>query len=77
VAERPLITYRLKHYRRTKRGGSVGELTKTINISAPGFSAAEEIVAPQLAEVDFETDFAILEGDTDFVKVWLTGHEEA
>lgn len=65
--------YYFKHYRRTSRGATTGELLKRTAIEAPGLAYAQQIAAREyLPEVDFEWDFAILEGDTDFATCWLT-----
>jgi hypothetical protein len=78
MADHPIRTYVFKQYRRTKPGGSVGELTKSVEICATGLSAAEEIAAKDhLAGIDFKHDFAILEGETGFVSCWLTGYPHA
>jgi hypothetical protein len=66
-------TYNLKLYARVSRGSTVGELLKKYEITAPGLSEAERIaVRDHREEIDFETDFAILEGETGFVSCWLT-----
>jgi hypothetical protein len=52
----------------------VGELTKTIEIKAHGLAQAEKIaLRDHSAGLDFEWDFAILEGESGFVSCWLTG----
>ncbi len=67
-------TYTFKQYRRTRPGGTTGEMTKRAEIKAPGLAQAEEIAAKEyLAGLDFKSDFAILEGETGFVSCWLTG----
>jgi hypothetical protein len=65
-------TYHFKQYRRTKRNGSTGELLRRKEIEATGLAFAEQMVEGDLREIDFEYDFAILEGDTGFVRCWLT-----
>jgi hypothetical protein len=71
-------TYIFKQYRRTKPGGTTGELVNKIEITAPGLAQAEQIaVRDHLAGLDFQTDFAILEGGTGFVSCWLTGVNRA
>ena len=73
-----LRTYHLKLYRRTRPGGTTGELTKRIEITASGLAQAEQIaVREHVAAINFETDFAILEGGTGFVSCWLTGYPHA
>jgi hypothetical protein len=67
-------TYNLNLYRRVSRGSTVGELVKKYEITAQGLSEAERIaVRDYMHEIDFKTDFAILEGESGFVSCWLTG----
>ena len=67
-------TYHFKQYRRTKPGGTTGELVKDVKIEADGMAQAYEIVKrDRLLDIDFKTDFALLEGDTGFLTCWLTG----
>ena len=73
-----LRVYQFKQYRRTKPGGIGGELTKRVEIAAHGLAQAEQMaVRDHVAAINFETDFAILEGDYGFVRCWLTGYEHA
>jgi hypothetical protein len=71
-------TYNLKLYRRVSPGSTVGEFTKKYEFNASGMAEAERIAAhDHVKEIDFNTDFAILEGDTGFVSFWLTGLPDA
>jgi hypothetical protein len=70
--------YRLKLYRRTRPGGTTGELLKERKFEAPGLAQAEQIARrDHLPVIDFRTDFAILEGDSGFVSCWLAGEPHA
>jgi hypothetical protein len=56
----------------------VGELTAKHEVSASGLSEAERIAVKQFGnKIDFDRDFAILEGDTGFVSCWFTGLPDA
>jgi hypothetical protein len=65
-------TYYFKQYRRTKPHGITGELLRREKIEAEGLAQAAQKVEAYLREINFASDFAILEGDTDFIKCWLT-----
>ena len=70
-------TYYFKPYRRTKPGGTTGELVLREPMEAEGLAPAERAAGKYLTAIDFKTDFAILEGETGFVSCWLTGYEHA
>jgi hypothetical protein len=67
--------YQFKRFRRT--GGpesTTGELLSCQVIEAPGLAHVEKMLGPDLRKIDFRIDFAIIEGDTGFVSIWLTDH---
>jgi hypothetical protein len=66
-------TYHFKQYRRTKPNGTTGELVRREEIEAGGLAFAAQAAEEFLREIDFTYDFAILEGDTGFVRCWLRG----
>jgi hypothetical protein len=68
--------YCFRQYRRTKLGSTTGELILRERIEAKNVAHAEQIaVRDFLPEVNFSTDFAILESDSGFLTCWLTGYE--
>jgi hypothetical protein len=73
MPEVQMRTYHFKQYRRTKPGGTTGELVKSLEIEAEGLAQAHQIVnRDNLLDFNFDSDFAILEGDTGFATCWLT-----
>lgn len=67
--------YHLKTYRRTKPGGTCGELLKVFDIEAPHLAAAQRVVdRDYVPTLNFRYDFAILEDDKEarFVTLWLS-----
>lgn len=71
-------TYQFKQYRRTRPHGTAGEITKSIEIVAPGLAQAAQVVVKEyLVDLDFQYNFAILEGDSGFIKLWTTGSDDA
>lgn len=66
--------YRLKTYRRTKPGGTCGELLNVLPITAVHLADAQKIVErDHIQNLDFKYDFAILEDDNGhpFATLWL------
>ncbi|HEX4160743.1 MAG TPA: hypothetical protein VHY79_19905 [Rhizomicrobium sp.] len=69
------MRYRLKTYRRTKPGGTCGELLKILEIEAAHLADAQHFVdRDHVQTLDFRYDFAILEDDNGapFVTLWLS-----
>ena len=68
--------YYFKQYRRTHPGSTKGELIQKLQIRAFGFAHAEQIAATDyLAIINFDTDFAILDGDLGFAACWFSRPE--
>ena len=78
MTDDPERVYYFKHYRRTQPGGTTGELIRKVQIRAYGLMHANEIaVRDYVAGIDFKSDFAILDGESGFIKCWFTGKELA
>ena len=68
--------YYFKHYRRTHPGSTKGELIQKLQIRAYGFAHAEQIAAKDyLAIINFDAEFAILDGELGFAACFFTRPE--
>ena len=77
MADDPERVYYFKHYRRSRPGGTTGELIRKVQIRAYGIMHAEQIATRDfVAAINFDLDFAILDGDSGFIKCWFTGEEK-
>ena len=73
MSDEPDRTYYFKHYRRTHPGTTNGELVNKYTIKAYGWAHAErQAIETYLPGINFETDFAILDGETGFATCWCT-----
>jgi hypothetical protein len=71
-----LRKYSFRLFQRTRPGGSTGELFESREIEAPGLAQAIEIARRAgLHEINFQSKFALIEGESGFVTCWMSADD--